>query len=174
MSETMNEPAAGRPAAPEPEAPAEDEWTGPSPEEWQATQERLQQLEPLAETWQQFEQQQPEPHQQQGQVQLPDGTLLSEQDVEFLRSMWMQDVAPVYDYTEQSQLAETEERARTSSPTSPPGTTSSSRTSARRSGFATAPTPTSSRPSPARRRPSRRRGRTRDGLQRVPRDRRRS
>jgi hypothetical protein len=50
-------------------------------------------------------------YQQQQGVQLPDGTLLSEQDVEFLRSMWMQDVAPVYDFTERSQLAETEERA---------------------------------------------------------------
>jgi hypothetical protein len=110
MSEMIdNQPVA--PAPPEPEAPVEDAWTGPSQEEWQAAQERLQQLEPLAESWQQVQQQQPDPYRQQQGVQLPDGTLLSEQDVEFLRSMWMQDVAPVYDFTERSQLAETEERA---------------------------------------------------------------
>jgi hypothetical protein len=110
MSDMINENQPIAPAPPEPEAPPEDAWTGPSQEEWQAAQERLQQLEPLAESWQQI-QQQPEPQQQQQNVQLPDGTLLSEQDVEFLRSMWMQDVAPVYDFTEQQQYAETKERA---------------------------------------------------------------
>jgi hypothetical protein len=118
MSDMINENQPIAPAPPEPEAPAEDAWTGPSQEEWQAAQERLQQLEPLAESWQAVQQQQqPDPYQQQPQqnVQLPDGTLLSEQDVEFLtqhmRQQWLQDVAPVYDYTEQQQYAETKERA---------------------------------------------------------------
>jgi hypothetical protein len=83
-------------------------------DEYESLKAELEQLAPLRQQYEQWQEQaqtyQAEPGQQEG-LQLPEGTLLAPQDVEFLRQQWLQDVAPVYDYTEKAQIGEAEERA---------------------------------------------------------------
>lgn len=91
-----------------PEAAETEEWSGPSQEEYQAMQEQIAALAPLAEIAQQL----PAEGYQEPQPQAPTLDPFSDNFGQQLAEFVQQQLQPVNEFTMQAQLDESEERAR--------------------------------------------------------------